>query len=296
MKSAELFIFLVCLIVFVLLVAFFSVLITIVGKQQLKLIRSGYEDERIKKETTIKKGSKWWNVIEKVLSSLLCCFLLVALVSSIIAGYTGNNRVAKGIPAIKVVSSTSMADKYEKNEYLFENDLNDQLQILDLIVLHELPKEEDIKLYDIIVYETATGFLVIHRVIGIEEPNERHPDERWFQLKGDAAEAPDRFPVRYSQMRSIYKGERIPNIGSFVFFMQSPAGSICFILAVFAFIVMPFIDAKFQKEELKRVLVMIESGEIDVNELKNETKKAVEKENKKSLEKDARKRGENEKS
>ena len=288
MKGFALFLFLVCLIVLVGLVTFFGVIITVVGKQQLKLIRIGQEDTRIKKEVTKKKNNKWWNYIERVLSILLCCLLLVTLVSSIVVGHAGDNRVVKCVPAMKVVSSTSMAVKYERNEYLFENDLNDQLQLLDLIVLHELPKEEDIKLYDVIVYETLEGFLVIHRVVGIEEPIAKHPNERWFQFKGDAAEDPDRFPVRYSQMRSIYKGTRIPNVGSFVFFMQSPAGTICFVLVVIVFGILPFIDAKFKKEELKRVVSMIDAGEIEVNDLKEETKKA--------LDKQAKKRGKNEES
>ena len=286
MKGFELFLFLLCLIVLVSLVAFFTILIVIIGKQQLRLIRNGHEDSKIKKDVVQKKNkySKWWAITERVGSILLCCFLLVILVGSIIIGIAGDNRVVKNIPATKVVSSTSMSFKNEKNEYLVENNLNDQLQLFDLVILHELPKEEDIKLYDVIVYQTKEGILVIHRVVGIEEPNERHPDERWFQFRGDAAEGYDRFPVKYSQMRSIYRGERIPNVGSFIFFMQSPAGTICFILAVFVLIVMPFVDDKFKKEECERIILMISSGEMDENDLKKEYKKALDK-----------KRGKNEK-
>ena len=280
MEGFELFLFLLCLIVFIGLVGLFSVLISIVAKQQLKLIRTGKEDDRIKKDAIKKKGkySKLWNIVERCFSILLCCLLLVVLISSIVVGYAGDNRVVKNIPAMKVVSSTSMATKNEKNTYLIENNLNDQLLLFDLVILHELPKEEDIKLYDIIVYETADGVLIIHRVIGIEEPNDKHPNERWFQFKGDAVEGYDRFPVKYSQMKSIYKGERIPNVGSFVFFMQSPAGTICFILAVLVLIVMPFVEDKFRREETKRIILLIGSGEVNEEELKEEYKKALLKE------------------
>lgn len=269
--------------VLIALAGFFTVLITIIAKQQLKLIRTGQEDARIKKDA-IKKldksGNFWWNVIDKIVSTILCVALIIVLVFSLVMGATGDDKPVKGIPSFKVVSSTSMAVKYEKNEYLFENDLNDQLLLFDLITLHELPKEEDIRLYDVIVYETLEGVLVIHRVIGIEEPNEKHPNERWFQFKGDATENPDRFPVRYSQMKSIYRGERIPNVGSFVFFMQSPAGTICFMVVLLALLITPILGKKFEKEEGLRIKYMLESGEITEDQLikkksknKNITKK-----------------------
>ncbi len=286
MKGFELFLTLLCIIVLFCLVAFFTVLIVIVGKQQLRLIRNGHEDSKIKKYVIQKKNkfSKGCAICERAFSLLLCAFLFVILLGSIILGVLGDNRVVKNIPAAKVVSSTSMAVKYEKNTYLEENNLNNQLQLFDVVVLHELPKEEDIKLYDIIVYETLEGFLIIHRVIGIEEPNERHPNERWFQFKGDSNESPDRFPVRYSQMRGIYKGEKVPQVGSFVFFMQSPAGIICFIVVIFTLIVMPFVDDKFRREECQRVVLMLDSGELKQEDLKQEYKKAL-----------AKKRGDNEK-
>lgn len=269
--------------VLIALAGFFTVLITIIAKQQLKLIRTGQEDARIKKDAIKrldKSGNFWWNVIDKIVSTILCVALIIVLVFSLVMGATGDDKPVKGIPSFKVVSSTSMAVKYEKNEYLFENDLNDQLLLFDLITLHELPKEEDIRLYDVIVYETLEGVLVIHRVIGIEEPNEKHPNERWFQFKGDATENPDRFPVRYSQMKSIYRGERIPNVGSFVFFMQSPAGTICFMVVLLALLITPILGKKFEKEEDLRIKYMLESGEITEDQLikkksknKNITKK-----------------------
>ena len=135
--------------------------------------------------------------------------------------------------------------------------------MFDVVVLHELPAEEDLKLYDIVVYEHISGALLIHRIIGIEEPNESHPNERHFLLQGDAVHYPDTFPVRYSQMRSIYKGERIPNVGSFVYFMQSPAGIICLILIMVSFILMPIADRFILKLEFKRVAFMVENGELD---------------------------------
>ena len=109
------------------------------------------------------------------------------------------------------------------------------------------------KLYDIVVYEVYDN-LVIHRIVQIEEPNEKHPNERYFLLQGDDVHYPDKFPVKYKQMKGIYKGERVPMVGSFVMFLQSPAGYLCILLVVFALIAIPMMEKKIKKEEVERLI------------------------------------------
>ena len=148
-----------------------------------------------------------------------------------------------------------MSYKAPENKYLVENDLNDHIQTFDLIVTEKLPDEFDLQLYDIVVYE-IDGDMIVHRIVGIEEPNEKHPDQRYFLLQGDAVENPDQFPVYYSQMRGIYRGKRIPFVGSFITFMQSPAGYLCMALIVFAFIATPIMEKKIEKEMQKRLALL----------------------------------------
>ncbi len=270
MRGFELYLFFLCLIVFIALTALFSIMIFYIGKQKVRLIDSGLEDGKIKeilnkklnKQST--KAGKIMKKVEGILSIVLCAFLAVLLVITGISSCRGDNKV-KSIPAIKVIASTSMADRYENNKYLFENNLTNQLQMFDVVLLHELPKEEDLKLYDIVVYEHISGALLIHRIVGIEEPNEQHPDERHFLLQGDGVHYPDSFPVRYSQMKSIYRGERVPNIGSFVYFMQSPAGIICLILLVVSLVLMPIVDNYIAKKEFARVKLLVDRGELSKN-------------------------------
>ena len=232
------------------------------------VIAHGLEDNKIKESLTKKlnkensKTGKVIEMIEKIFSIVLCAILSLLLIVTAVSSCRGDEKV-RYIPAIKVIASTSMSEKYERNTYLFQNDLNDQLQLFDVVILHELPKEEDLQLYDIVVYEHISGALLIHRIIGIEEPNENHPNERHFLLQGDAVHYPDSFPVRYSQMRSIYRGERVPNIGSFVYFMQSPAGIICLILIVVSLILMPIADGYLIKREYQRVTVLVDNKEVD---------------------------------
>ena len=268
MEGFQLYIFFLCLIVFVSLTSLFSFMICYIGKQRAIIITNGLEDEKIKERLNKKlnkgqtKTSKVLVAIEKVVSLLFCIFFCVLLIITGVSSCRGDNEV-KSLPAIKVIASTSMSERYENNKYLFENDITDQLQMFDVVLLYELPKEEDLKLYDIVVYEHISGALLIHRIVNIEEPNENHPDERHFLLQGDAVHYPDSFPVRYSQMRSIYYGDRIPNIGSFVYFMQSPAGIMCLILLVVALILMPVADNYLLKKEYERVKIFVANGEID---------------------------------
>ena len=254
MTSFEVYIFILCFIVFTLLTAMFSYLIYSITKMELELIRHGHRDEAIKKEYYKKKNeSRALHWIVRILSLVLC--LAFATVFSF-AAYIRltEERPANGIPSIKVVKSESMAKKHSKNSYLVENSLDDQIQMFDLVVCRHLPAEEDLKLYDIVVYKQDDMY-VIHRIVGIEEPNDQHPNERHFLLQGDAVEWPDKFPVLYSQMQGIYLGTRIPFVGSFVLFLQSPAGWLCMLLVVFSMVATPIVEKKIKEETDKRILI-----------------------------------------
>ena len=243
---------LLCVFVFVVFTAVFTAMIVSMIKQYFFAIRGGLHDEEILKEFNQPRKKK--KACCKVGSIFSCVLITVLFLFSAYVGLFGD-KPATFMPTLKVVSSPSMSSKYEKNKYLFENNLNNQLQTYDLILLHKLPKEEDLKLYDIVVYEME-GYMVVHRIVGIEEPNEKHPNERYFLLQGDAAENPDRFPVKYEQMRSIYRNQRIAHIGSFVFFLQSPAGILCFLLVFYALIALPIIEKKLRQEQLRRLYTL----------------------------------------
>ena len=268
MIGFELYVFFLCLLIFIVLTLTFSSLIYYIGKQKGLIISSGLEDGKIKEKvmTKLNKSTstvgKIYDIIMKIFSMAILFFLCIVFIITGIFSCRGDENV-KNIPAIKVIASTSMSERYENNTYLFKNNLTNQLQLFDVVLLHELPPEDEIELFDIVVYEHISGALLIHRIVGIEEPNEEHPNERYFLLQGDAVHYPDTFPVRYSQMRSIYRNERIPNIGSFVYFMQSPAGIMCVILAGISLILMPIADNYLIKKEFSRVLLMVENGELD---------------------------------
>ena len=252
MTAFEVYNLFLCLFVFIGFTALFSAMLSMIVKNSLKLIKHGIEDEKIKIEYQKMLKSKRSRVIETVISILLCAVVFVFFGCSAIMGLMPD-KVTTDVPTVRVVNSGSMASKFEENDYLFENNINDQVQTFDLIWTYKLPKEEDLKLYDVVVYE-VDGILILHRIVGIEEPNADHPNKRWFLLQGDAVASPDRFPVKYEQMKAIYRGERMPFVGSFVAFMQSPAGWLCIILVIIAVIITPILEKKILEETKKRLL------------------------------------------
>lgn len=265
------YILVLALTVFFIFTALFSVMILYLTKYAMKLIRYGDDDEKIlKKRKYIEKTPSEQSKFAKVFSAVLS-LILIAIFIFILCISCTENKFDTGLSNIKIVKSTSMGVKNEKNKYLFENDLNDQFAMFDVVLTKELPPENELKLYDIVVYE-RDDMLVIHRIVKIEEPNEKH-SERHFMLQGDAVSRHDVYPVLYSQMKAIYKGDKIPFVGSIMLFIQSPAGWLCFILTLFAIIVSPIVENKLLEEMRKRLLLldsMPESAEKATQEVEHE--------------------------
>ena len=149
-----------------------------------------------------------------------------------------------------------MANKHSKNTYLAG--IDNQVQTFDLIKTYPMPDVDELKLYDVVMYE-RDGDVILHRIVKIEAPNEKHPNDYWFTFQGDAVAYPDSDPVTYGQMLGIYRGERTPFIGSFVMFMQSPAGYLCILLILIAMIATPLMERALQKAKDRRMEIVLAS-------------------------------------
>ena len=254
MTAYEIYIFVLCFIVFTLLTALFTYMIVELTKNKLKMIRHGLEDEEITKERQRPKAGCVGMILSKTVSLLVCVAFFVAFVFATYLHFT-EDKAANGVPSLKVVKSESMASVHEDNNYIPFSAYDERIQMFDIVVTRHLPAEKDLQLYDVVVYE-IDGKQIIHRIVDIEEPNASHPGERLFILQGDAVETPDLYPVRYGQMRGIYLGERIPFVGSFVLFLQSPAGWLCILLVLFAMIATPIVEKKLERAIKSRVRAM----------------------------------------
>ncbi len=252
MSAFDIYILALCILIIVLLTSVSIAVVVIIYKLSCKLIRTGAEDDNILAEVnkTQSKSEKIGKVIDQIVSLIFAVVFIVAFALSTMVACTKNVSLGS-VPVFRVVNSDSMSKKHEKNKYLTENNLNDQFDTFDLIITYDVPKEEDLKLYDVVVYKYK-DVLIVHRIVDIVTVgNETH-----YVLKGDAEEYADSLPVDYSQMVAIYRGEHIPFIGSFIKFMQSPAGYICIVLVLVAMIAGPLCDKRLQKERLKRLAIL----------------------------------------
>ena len=261
MTPYEVYVFILCAVVFTIFTVLFSVMLGYLVSLNLKLIKHGVNDAKIKTEyqkRAEKPPSKIGKFVDRFVSILLCVVMFVVFSLSVYLQVT-EDKVPDGIPSVKVVKSASMSKKHEKNTYL--EGIDNQIQTFDIILAHDMPDEYELKLYDVVYYE-IDGEMVLHRIVKIEEPNEKHPDCRWFELQGDAVQYPDMDPVLYSQMRGIYRDQKMPFIGSFVMFMQSPAGYLCILLIVIAMIATPIMEKKLERAKANRMLEILAMGKL----------------------------------
>lgn len=252
MAGYDIYILIICLIVFIELTALFAVMLRYIIKKTIQTIEHGLEDDRITTEYYKEKQcNKGFRKVCKVVTGLVLCCVFVVFAFSVYMQLIDDE--VKGDRAVpKVVLSESMQYKHDENTYIKENDLDDQINMYDMIFMRQLPDEFDLELYDIVIYEYRDN-LIIHRIIEIEEPNEEHPGVRHFMLRGDSNKYSDEYPVLYNQMKAIYKGERIKYMGSFFAFMQSVAGYLCIVLILFAVIATPIAEKKLWEAKRRRL-------------------------------------------
>ena len=255
MTGYDLYVFIVGLVTFFALVGLFLTMMLIIVAKEIKAITYGIEDDKITKE--YEKHNKrrasitTTNIVVKVLLLVITIIAVIFFVWS--SALRFRDPEVKGDVAMpRVVLSDSMSYQRESNKYLEENGLDDQFDTFDIVFMRDLPDEFELELYDVVIYELRDE-LIIHRIVGIEEPNEQHPDHRLFELRGDAVKNSDEFKVEYSQMKAIYRGEKIQYAGSFIYFMQSPLGYLCILLLVVGAVLSPILELMVSLTKRKRL-------------------------------------------
>ena len=257
MTDHKFYIFSLCLSVSTLLIGTSIWIIFYIIQLRLKLIRCGEEDKEIyllHRNNQKKRAIVW---IDRVISTAICVMLLIALIFSVYINAVDNGETSV-LPRIRVVQSASMETKHKNNDYLVQNNLNNQIATFDLIITHPVKRQEELQLYDIVVYQSGKD-RIIHRIVEIIEPT-TVTGERSFICQGDANPSSDPLPVHYSEICGVYRGDRIPFIGSFVFFMKSPAGWICIIVALMVTVGSWFVERSLEKEKQKRLSNILNDG------------------------------------
>ena len=151
MSGLDIYILILCVIVFSLLTAVSVVMITYFVKSSTKMIKHGLEDEKTEYYKA-QKENRFVGILANVLSFVIFAALLLAFLLSLGVKLCSDS-IKCCLPVPQIVLSDSMAYKHEENTYLTENGLDDQFAAFDLIFTRELPGEFELELYDIVVYE-----------------------------------------------------------------------------------------------------------------------------------------------
>lgn len=176
-----------------------------------------------------------------VIGLVLCVifgFLLICNLTIIIKGtlYPEKPPAVLGITPM-VVLSGSMSGEAE-----------DHIEVGDLIFVGKAEPGE-LKAGDVIAFMEG-DVVVTHRILEIRTGEDGKLE---FTTKGDANNAPDLRPVLEDHLVGIYKF-RIPKIGDFALFLQTPLGMILFIgIPLLAFIIYDIIRRRhYASKEDKR--------------------------------------------
>lgn len=97
------------------------------------------------------------------------------------------------------------------------------IEIGDLIFVNKADPQE-LEVGDVIAFMEGS-VVVTHRIVEIQTDDN---GQRQFITKGDANNAEDQRPVTEDRLVGIYRS-RIPRVGDFVLFMQTPLGMLIFI-------------------------------------------------------------------
>lgn len=160
-----------------------------------------------------------------VIGSVLCVvfgFMLICNLTIIIKGTVNPDRPPSvlGVTPMAVLSGS------------MSGDAPDHIEVGDLIFIGKAEPEE-LAVGDVIAF-MQNKIVVTHRIIGIETGED---GKLLYSTKGDANNTEDREPVSEDDLVGVYMG-RIPKVGDFALFLQTPLGMILFVgVPLLAFII-----------------------------------------------------------
>ena len=233
------------------------------GKEDIELIDNVLLDEKKKKTKKTKTLKIIGRVTYYILYIIVFTFFSFSLVSRIL-----DNSMLFNNSGFVVIASGSMSEKHQDNKYLFDNNLNDQIDTYDIIGISKYNKIEDVKLYDIIAFKDKTGRTIVHRIVSLKENELANNIE--IVTKGDASSTLDNYSLydnylNYEDIIGHYNHKKVPLIGSFVIFLQSNSGIITILSIGYCVVMFDFYRNKLEKAILERTNLLIELIDYDVS-------------------------------
>ncbi len=231
----------------------------------IKEIRIGRQDADLLVDL-IKEGNEKLQKRKKMIAfsknAIFCVFLAIIVPIFVMAFVSkmNNDVLMLGDNSIIVVASGSMSEAHENNTFIKENpQFKNRLQTYDIIGLKKVHKQSDVRVGDIIAYTNDKKITIIHRVIQIIIEDEVVK----FKTQGDANDKIDEYRPVFEDIVGEYNGKRVPMLGMFVLFFQSPSGLVTAIAAIYCLIMMDALSNKMNKQADRRCDLLNSIYEID---------------------------------
>ena len=211
------------------------------------------------------KRRKTTKVVNGLVNALLIIFALLVL------GITGFSLYARasgesfplGDVQYVIIQTGSMETKNEDNTYLYDNDLNNQIEALSLIGIEKVTNEDQLELYDIVAYYNDEGKMIVHRIVKIEVED----NQTLYTLRGDANtySDPQEIDLTFSEIVGKYNGFQNFPLGISLNYLRSNIGIITLSLAILLIVIYNIFDSILLKriDERKKVIVVYIEEEID---------------------------------
>ncbi len=277
----------VAIFVIIGLAIIFSCLFFLYSFYKVRHINFGFEDNSLIKEVkantlkinlrkqknnkgpylTIKEALKEEEKVDKRLHVILGIFssiiiaILIVIFSIGLCYRINNDNLFIGNTTYMVIMTSSMEEKNEKNEYLEEFDLNNQINQYALIGISKIDSEEDIKLYDIVAYKYQ-DMVIVHRVIEINKDEDAN--KTFYVLRGDsnASSLVYEQNLEFKDIVGKYNGYQSYGCGVALTYIKSEIGFIALIGAALFLLLATFAECNIDKAYKKRITYLEDNQEI----------------------------------
>ena len=210
------------------------------GKTDIDLI-----DEFIyNSQKNIERRREIFSKIKSALFYTLLALLIPVFIFAMISKFN-NDVVMFGGKSLMVVASGSMSQRNEENTYLDTEGLYNQFDTYDIIILKKVTKSSEIKMYDVIAFVNDEGINVIHRIKGYSGDA--------YITRGDSNNADDKYKPTFDDVIGVYTNKKIPLLGIFVLFFQSPSGVVTIGALIFCLVMMDKQNKRLQDMQLERL-------------------------------------------
>ena len=201
--------------------------------------------------------------ITKIIFSVIFYIIVICLLALGIYTKANNELLTFGNKTYITITTGSMSEVNEYNDYLISNNLTNQIPAKTLIGLDKVTDPSSLEVYDVAVYkDKETNMLIVHRII-----SESYIDgERYFTFRGDANPVSDYYLVSEEDVLYTFDGFMNKPLGYFFTYMTSYQSIISIVYIVLALNILESYDKKKDKlyyDNLENVISRLNQEEIN---------------------------------